>query len=153
MKHYNTSLNKNMNELFDLKGESVNDVSEEIIPIVDVNPKNGVNKIIRGTVAATIYTTPTDRDFYFYGSHLNAIATAPGSSTLTLTVTPKGAPAIIINDLYLINTVAIDSMSGISNLILPFPLLLERGSTIVLAVTGTSARTVIIFAYETKINN
>lgn len=154
MINFNSQLTQELRDVCKIQGgkDRLNDQVGNIIqPVIDINPKHArrINIVRRGTSAATIYTTPANKDFFLVGWSLNCISTAAGSNGITLTATPKGEAAVIIDDIYLLNTVNIDAANGKTSNFPAIPILLERNTAIVLAVIGTTtSRTAIIFGYE-----
>jgi len=73
MQNRNLSISQDMNRIFDLKGESTDFVSEIIQPVVfiesSVNVIRNQSSAISGTM--TVYTTPTDKDFYLSSANIS----------------------------------------------------------------------------------
>lgn len=137
-----------INEWRDATKAQINEPMPKPLPVIEVNPNilRSITKIYRATNAGTMVTTPMDRNTYFMGSHMSCTSITAGINAVTLAITPKGEAAVIINDVYLENSVAITATQGVSNIVLHNGILLERGSVITLAVAGTtSSRTCSIF--------
>jgi len=129
-------------------------LADKVVPVMEVNPKmlRRINVVKRSSTAGTIYTTPTDKDFYLIAYSLNATSTAAGSNIFSLSVVPEEeGVATIIGAVYLYNTAAIDADSGLQSLSFPIAIKLKRGSTVVTASSGTTAaRSCTIFGYTTE---
>jgi len=74
MKHNNPTIAEDSVRLFNLKtGEGLSEVSPIIVPTVEINPR--INIVKRNTctnaTSVTLYTTPTDKDFYLTGVSLS----------------------------------------------------------------------------------
>jgi len=90
---YNSDLSKEMQKGAGLqvsKDTVPNQLAEKVVPVMEVNPKllrvsnvvanaNAVN-----ATAATVYTTPTTRDFYLCGAMLSVIKDVTATSTASV---------------------------------------------------------------------
>lgn len=110
------------------------ELAEKVVPVLEVNPKLLRNcNIVKSTSAVnstsgTLYTTPTNQDFYLCAAELSVIKDATATSTSsTITCTPKGGAASIILRIMGLTLTAQENSISIS---LRFPILLERGTTI-----------------------
>lgn len=85
-KHYNNTLNESANRNFSFKGESIDpEVIDGIQPVVDMLTSIPCN-IVRqsstvNSASATIYTTPSDKDFYLVGYVFSIIKDATATAT------------------------------------------------------------------------
>ncbi len=140
-----------------IRGNSVSNLApskviDSIQPVINVNPKDyrRVNIIKSTAVAGTVYTTPSNKDFYLTNTHLSASTNqASQTGTVSISVLPKGETStIIINAIRLLTTVILDSDHSEIFESFERPILLERNSTITLAITNTTAARAIIFGYE-----
>lgn len=141
---YNSDLSK---ELIDgakiqvSKDKVPNQIADKVVPVMEVNPKmlKYVNVIKRASVinatSTTIYTTPTDRDFYLTSAQLSLIKDATSTSaTSAIAVTLKGdSTAVNILEISSITLTAQENAVANSYTI---PILLERNTTI--AVTNST---------------
>lgn len=134
----------------------------KIVLVANINPKHGRRSdIVRSTSStttngATIYTTPTDKDFYFVGGSLSYQADATSDGILVeMRVTPFGATST--NSAVLkIAKQATTAGQGSVSISLPNPIRLQRGSTITATHTftvGTQTITGSIIGYTTDIAN
>jgi hypothetical protein len=126
-------------------------LAEKVVPVMEVNPKffRKINVIARATSSSTIYTAPTNKDFFLTAYNMSGVSTATGE--IRLTVTPKNQAAIIIGTIELGNTVAVDISSDNITQNFDRPILIERGSAITLASTGTqSLKQATIFGYTVE---
>jgi len=93
MRHFNNTINKSMSDTFNLKGESTDEILDNIVPVVIVEPK--VDIVIGSTLdngtSLTLYTTPTDKDFYLTTAQMNVIKDVTSTSNRSrLLVTING---------------------------------------------------------------
>jgi hypothetical protein len=63
-------------------------LADKVVPVMEVNPKsfrriNVVKQTQNTGTTATIYTTPTDKDFYLVGYNLSLIKDVTATSVLT----------------------------------------------------------------------
>lgn len=150
---YNSDLSKELTDgaKIQVSRDSVpNQLAEKVVPVMEVNPKmfRRINFIKNATSGGTVYTTPTDKDFYYVGSNISgANSTASQNSTLNLTVVPEGQAAVSVNALYGRTTVILDVVSVVSNVILPFPIKLAKGSAITANASNWNGLNLSIFGY------
>lgn len=111
-----------------------NDLARSIVPTLEINPEQYRKSTIvrKGTASnatsATAYTTPTDRDFYLCGCSLSVCKDVTSTSTNSdIEVYPFGETAV---NILTVAGLTLTADAGTSNLVLPFPLKLARGSTI-----------------------
>ena len=73
--------------ILNLKGESTNEVEDVLVPVIPITRTNNVVREVEGAATgnATIFTTPTDRDFYLTGWVLN-YATDAACDTVTIAI-------------------------------------------------------------------
>lgn len=87
MKNYNTSLFSRALQIFGSKaGDYLSaDVHPNIQPVVLLEPTMNIvrNAAANNATTATIYTTPTDKDFFLCSGSLSVIKDATATSTLT----------------------------------------------------------------------
>lgn len=118
-------------------------VKRSIQPIIDVSPVKNycdiiVSNLLSNATAVTIYTTPTDRDFFLCGVSMSVIKDVTSTSTrASITAIPFGSTGVvqfsIIQGITL--TAQSDSISSVFN---P-PIKLARGSIISLNATTNVA--------------
>lgn len=113
------------------------ELGKTVVPVLIANPKDN-NNIIRNGVAsnadATIYTTPSDKNFYLTGAQMSRIKDATSDNTYSyLRCTVNGKTEEIISFAGITLTAQIDNV-GISFK----PILLDRGSTIRLIKVASS---------------
>jgi len=129
-------------------GEVIKTLKNDIQPVLNVNPQRNLNIIRRVIDAGTVYTTPTDKDFYLVGSQMTiSNDTASQVSTGTLTVTPEGGESTVFQSLVLNTSLLIDSAQDNNTVTLPIPLKLKRGTNLTLAVSNTNAEVLVIYGY------
>jgi len=108
--------------------------------------------------AGTVYTTPTDRDFYLTSATLSVSSDVSADTVLyTLDCIPYGST--VVNNLLEVNK---QTLTAVSNLITyhdyTFPIRLTRGTAIRIATTKTVGTTVyngsiVGFTYQQDITN
>lgn len=129
MRHFNPTISTDVQRIFNLKGDSVSEVSEEIVPVVVVERFCNIvkrNSVTNGT-SATIYTTPTDKDFYIVAANISTIKDATSTSlTERISVTIEGLLIAILEICSLTLTPQNDSMS----ISFPRPIKVDRGTNI-----------------------
>jgi len=114
--------------------EQVNIVdNSKVIPIVDVTPwNNKICDIIKFGVATnststTIYTTPTNQDFYLVSATLSTIKDATSTSTNSgLNVVINGANSALLS----ISSLTLTAQSETVSVSLSTPIKVDRGSNI-----------------------
>lgn len=135
---HNTDLTKELKEgakLQQLRDVIPSQLAEKVVPVMEVNPKllRRCN-VVRGQEAinntsGTIYTTPTDKDFFLVACGLGVIKDATSTSILTtLRATIDGVSQKILS----IPSISLTpQISTISNSF-PTPLKIDRGTSILL---------------------
>lgn len=116
-------------------------VADAIIPVVPVNKKSC--NIVRHTEAiapTTLYTTPTNADFYLCSAWISVGNVDSGGINRSLSVVIDGQTQILL-EVDIPNAAAAGSGSGSSLSINPaYPIKLDRGSAVIssgsLATTG-----------------
>jgi len=83
-KHYNPSITSRLLRIFNFKGAE--QIGSEVSGLVAVVPVTPVARICQGTAGTaatnTIYTTPTDKDFYLTAATLSYVKDASSTATL-----------------------------------------------------------------------
>jgi len=136
MQNNNSSISQDLNRIFDLKGESTNFVSDIIVPVVNVSPviNNIKNAGATNATSATVYTTPTDKDFYLTNATISVIKDVTSTSAgSTVRVFVNGVQSIIL-DLAGI-TLTPQTLSQTMSFVPPIKL--DRGSVVVVT-NGTN---------------
>lgn len=139
---YNSDLFKELKDggkIQQLKDDIPNQLAEKIVPVMEVNPKffRRCNLIKRGSASnatsATVYTTPTDRDFFLCAACLSVVKDATATSVLsTIRVFPEGAGSATTQDILVVGGISLTAQSEIVSISLPYPIKVERGSNIVI---------------------
>jgi len=109
------------------------ELAEKVIPVMEVNPKLlRVANVVKGNNAlngdVTIYTTPTDKDFYLTGASLSVVKDATATSTLTrylITTEESGLGSFLP-----IGTLTLTAESRSTSINLSTPLKLKRNTTV-----------------------
>lgn len=120
-------------------------LADKVVPVMEVNPKLlrrcNVAKFanVTNATSGTIYTTPSDRDFYLVGCTLATIADVTATSTYSaLKVVIEGVSINILQ----IPRITLTVSSGTLSLTLPFPLKIDRASSIQVLHTTNVANVV-----------
>ena len=132
MKHNNTSISKQINDVFKPKGESMpSEVSDEVSLVYDITPMTEIVATAEATAStsATIYTTPADRDFFITGFSISHIRDG------TATALYFGITAVINGSTTFLVKIPIRSLLAVTTppfgyVILPKPLKIDRGTAI-----------------------
>ena len=151
---YNSDLQKEFTEgsrVQVAREGSVTQISQQVIPVMEVNPKllRRVNIIAKVSAAGTAYTCPADKDFYLTGCFLaGAISQAAKSGSQSLTITLPGGAATILNSNFVrTSAVLIDAGQSVSNQNYTIPILCSRGSTLTYSTSNMDAQSCTIIGY------
>jgi len=136
MQNRNPTIAQDMNRLFDFKGESTDFVSDIIMPVVEIKRICNIlkfNSAVNATTA-TIYTTPSDKDFYLVAAQLSVIKDATSTSGGTsIFVIIEGVSVRLLS----IATLTLTAQySNIANNF-PVPIKIDR-NTIITVVNSTN---------------
>lgn len=155
---YNSDLTKEL-----VKGASIqqskdqvpNQLAEKVVPVMEVNPRllRSVNVIRHVAVAGTMYTTPTDRDFYLTYANVSTSIASANNFYGTITITPKGGAAVIVLSAVGCATALVTGASSTATANFDTPILLERGSTISFAVSNADVKHAQIGGYIVDTSN
>lgn len=122
----------------------ISNVAGQIIPVVDVNPKHARRCLVarRATATnattATIYTTPSDKDFFLNSLSVGYIKDATSTSLYSgITATIDG----VARELLLIPGITLTAANGSVSVSFPVPLKVDRGTSI-LCVNSTNVANV-----------
>lgn len=145
---YNSELSKELIEgarIATAKDNIPTQIADKVVPVMEVNPKllrraniirsaNAIN-----STGATVYTTPTDRDFFLTSVHLSVIkdVTATSQNTELDFVTDDG----IQQYAFVINGITLTPQNEVIDQQLNPPIKLKRGTNISL-VNGTNVATI-----------
>jgi hypothetical protein len=138
---YNSDLTKEIREgaKVSLRDVIPNQIADKVVPVMEVNPKllRRINIVKIGlsstTGNTTIYTTPTDKDFYLTGVQIGLIKDATNDMAIGncgLTITPKGSPSTAVIGIPVLTLTAQNSSVTRD---FSIPILLEKGSNIIFA--------------------
>lgn len=104
------------------------------VPVVETNPKllrrcNIVRSISAvNATSATLYTTPSDKDFFLVAAGISVIKDATSTSVISrIYLFPKGDSQ---RNLLTIGGISLTAQSGEQSITLPNPLQIERGTII-----------------------
>jgi len=136
VKHYNPSISERAARIFATKGDALSDdVMPNIQPVITLTP---VARILKSAGSGTLYTTPSDKDFYLTGfsaSFSKAVTDTGTSLTLTCFTEGVSVPLIRLAGVTLTverDTVAVD---------LSIPIKVDRGTAIASGASGTFSST------------
>ena len=154
--NHNTGIAERLRNLFKIQQnvESVPEkVADAILPVVDVSPTK-VMRFIQGiavdATAVVVHTCSTTKQTWFVGGYLSVAKDVVSTSLASsLKITPKGGGS---NAFIRIRTEPITASQLTQSVILPHPILLEKGSVILVENTTAVASidtAAIIYFYET----
>lgn len=127
------------------------ELASKVVPVMETNPQllRTINVIKNQNGAGTIYTTPTDKDFYLTSASLSVTGTGAVSGTGTITAFPKGQASTIMCAC-LVESVAGAADSNSNTITFPFPILLERGSVIAATSSSLNIKSFVITGYTVE---
>ena len=138
VKHYNPTIAEDAHRILNTKTGDMNssEVSPFIQPTIEIKRKCNIcrNATATNTAAAqTIYTTPSDKDFYLVAAMLSVAKDATSTSQRTvINATVDGVSKFILVIEGIATTAQFDSIS--QNW--PIPIKVDRGTIISLQNTG-----------------
>ena len=152
----NTDTKKEMNDA--MRGNAVSNIAptkiiDSVQPVININPKDYRRcNIIKSTSSAgTVYTTPADKDFYLTGVFFSGSnKTASQDSVVSVAFVPKGATSLTVLSLTYSTTAILDTNHANDNVVFPFPILLERSSSLILTSTNNATQRLSIFGYTVE---
>jgi len=128
-------------------------LAEKVVPVMEVNPKilQPINIFVRGSSAAsgtsTIYTTPTDKDFFLCGVSCDMNSDAAADNTYyVLQATLQDGTTLDLR--WQKTTLTAFNKTAIYNF--PKPIKLKKGSTVTIGTTftvGAATKDVTIWGY------
>jgi hypothetical protein len=132
----------------------------EAIPVIEVGMKLTKNAISRtggsaATGSATIYTTPTDQDFYLTGFNFSYSKNATcdvATGSINLTAFIQGANVAIC----LLSVLTLTAEKDTISVTLTHPIKIDRGKAIAISGTftaGAMARNGAIYGYIDELSN
>jgi hypothetical protein len=139
----------------------INNLQNNIVPVIDVNPKHSRRITIfkRGatttTTEAGLYTTPTDRDFYLIGCTLSYKKDVTSDSTnayLRGVIYGDNSATIILN----LDSETLTANHDHIELVFPIPLKMARGQAITYRMPITAGTMVVageIFGYLDQVSD
>lgn len=153
-KHYNPSIVERLNRIF--RPKAGDQFSDEIQGPVAVIPVEPVARIVRSTSSAatgptTVYTTPSDKDFYLTGFTFQAFCDAVAdSSGYNMELVIDGATRNIAQ----VRKPSLTAGSFTQTHDFSKPLKIDRGTTIIIRQTfsvGASTQAGIIYGYTEEV--
>lgn len=158
-KHFNPSIGERSLAKFRFKGNDnlSSNVAEVIQPTVEISPYANIIRHINLTngTAATIYTTPTDKDFYLTSCMLSFVKDATATTTIiTLRGNVGGANYYFIY----IGHLTLTADSNMLAMAFPVPIKIDRGTNIQITSSTGVANIYITasiqgYTEETQISN
>jgi len=133
MKNFNQSLNHDLNRIFDFKGENTNEVADFIQPVKEITPRINICRNLTSTnsTGGTIYSVPSDKDFYLISASVSVIKDVTSTSGYTrILATIDGVSQILLSIVGLSLTVQNDVVSIYFG---PQGIKIDRGTNITLA--------------------
>ena len=152
-KHNNQTIAQNtLRQLNTKQGDNIgSQVGEIIVPTIEIKSTSSIvrNVTLNATGAGTLYTTPTDRDFYIDAIQMSFAKDAncnQDTATYTLTTTIAGVSRVIFS----LGTIAFTAHALASAVEFTRGIKVDRGVTIVYNGTytaGNSIRTATIYGH------
>lgn len=155
-KIYSSDLSKELREgarLQTAKDIIPSELAEKVVPVMEVNPKmlrriTVFKETTKNTTASTtIYSTPSDRDFYLSAAYFSLQADAACDNVSgQIIATQEGSGKAILR----IMKITLTATSGQMTLSLPEPMKIDRGTNITLNTSftvGACSMTGGIFGY------
>lgn len=117
------------------------ELSRVIIPVIEVNPKLtktaiGYFAAAAGSTSATIYTTPSDQDFYLCSAQLSTIKDVTSTSNQSKIVIVQNGRSVTV---CAISSITLTVQSECISVSFPHPLKCDRGSTITVQNSSATA--------------
>lgn len=143
---HNSELLKGMQDsakLQTIRDRIPDQLADKIVPVMEVNPKLlRVCNIVRGankatTASATLYTTPTDKDFYLTGialSYTKNVTCDTATGALNVTVYIDGA----LQTLFSLAKLTLTAEEKTGSITFPIPVKLDRNTPITYGTTWTA---------------
>lgn len=157
-KHYNPSIVERANRI--LASKSGDFLSDEVQGPVAVIPINPIINIVRAasattTSSGTIFTTPTDKDFYLTGVQFgfvkDAACDAANTTTPAVLITIDGVSVTVVR----LPTITLTAQNQSVFVSLPTPIKIDRGTTISIQSTsytvGVFNRNAVIYGYTEEV--
>lgn len=118
-------------------------LASKVVPVLVSNPPivaNVLESAMRNTTGSvTVYTTPTDKDFFLTSAYLGFVCDATCDGTLYfLKVSPKGQASTSLISIRKATTTADRDFQPFA---FPIPLQLEKGTNITVTCTFTAGTT------------
>lgn len=143
-KHYNTTLTELWNRIFNPKGEfPSSELLPYLTPTVELRPTSDIFRAANATASGTttIFTTPSDKDFFLVGGYLTSSYDATADSIFTqLRFTDGlGVANRVLLDHRKITTTATNEATAFTT---AFPIKVARNTAITMVTSftvGTSA--------------
>jgi len=130
-----------------------NEIAEKVIPVMEVNPKLlrtiNIIKNVYGTATGnlTVYSVPSNKDFYLVGADISAQEDALSTNTATYIAATIDGAAVRILQLSKL-TLTADSKNG--SISFNTPIKIDRGTNITLSNSfgaGAAVKTCTIYGY------
>lgn len=131
-KHYNTSIAERAGRILNSKG--IDQLGDEVTGPVAVIPIVPACLIVKSaTSATTVYTVPTDKDFYLVAAHLSgAKVVGDAGASITLFGTVQGVAVNILA----IAGITLTADAQTTALSFPIPIKMDRGTIISISGAG-----------------
>jgi len=149
VRHFNPTISQNALRILNTKGFNLD---EEVSGLVAVIPITSIPRIVRGTSRtttgnSTIYTTPSDKDFYLTGFYISATADVASDCVLyNFQITVDGVSQRIFS---MVKT-TLTAFNQTQFVALPIPIKIDRGTAITIGqsfTVGTSTVASAIYGY------
>jgi hypothetical protein len=129
-KYYNTSIAKDVQRIFNFKQADTlsPDVGNIIVPVMPIQRVCDIVKsVISSSVQATIYTTPTNADFYLSSCTCGVIKDVTSTSTSSSIIIQINGLAVRV---IAIPGLSLTAQQNVTSVSFPIPIKCDRNSTI-----------------------
>lgn len=152
--HYNPSISERYVRIFNPKFDYNADIIADVIqPVVQINP---ISNIVRSnssttTGSTTVYTTPSDKDFYLTSLQYCYMKDAANDATsIGVNTTIQG----VLQNLVFIRTITTTASQDVVNISFPYPIKIDRGVAVSIYGTFTAGnlyRSLVITGYTEEV--
>ncbi len=156
-KHNNPSISERARRIFNnqLNEEISNEVLDYITPTIEIKPRVNIGKYssLTNSLGGTIYTTPTDKDFYLTFCCLGVIKDVTATSVESYLSAVIDGVRVYILDIPGITLTPQDQTLCVS---FPLPIKIDRGTTININSSTNVANTRVfgsILGYTEEVKN
>jgi hypothetical protein len=154
VKHFNPTIALDTQRIFNFKSTDMipAEVGNMLVPVIPIERTTNIVKGLNGTAtgSTTIYTTPTDKDFYLNQIHISwATDVVCDSTGMSMTITIDGVAQGLIR----MNKIALREYYTNETIVFKNPIKVTRGSIISINQTftvGTMNYSAFIYGYTVE---